>query len=313
MSKFIPWDSQPLNEWASKYAKGEFITLGGHQTHYIEKGESRNGEPPVILIHGFFYDSYMWNENIDAIAEHRKVYAIDLWGFGYSTRTPLDYGYELYAEQILRFMDVLGIQKATLVGQSMGGGTSILFALQNKERIEKLVLVDAAGLPNKLPPASKLVNMPGVGKFLMGLKTNSLRKKSLGDFFVFNKHLITDEYFENVTRFHKIAGTTDVLIGIQRREFFDKLSDEIHHLGDYYLPTLVVWGRQDRGVPFTRGEEMSKILAGSKLLLLENAGHVPNYDQAVKFNNALIEFLNEDKDSSNSHNNTHTSSRSEQV
>ncbi|UAA38672.1 alpha/beta fold hydrolase [Paraneptunicella aestuarii] len=297
MSQFVPWDSQPLDEWAEKYAKGKFVELGGRQTHYLEKGDGKEGAAPVILLHGFFYDSYMWHENIDALAAEHKVYALDLWGFGYSTREPLDYGYPLYEEQVLRFMDKMGIDKATLVGQSMGGGTSILFALNHPQRIHKLVLVDAAGLPNKLPAASKLVNMPGVGKFLMGLKTDSLRRKSLGDFFVHNKHLITDEYFQNVTRFHKVAGTTDVLLGIQRREFFDKLSDEIHHLGDLFLPTLIIWGKQDRGVPFTRGEEMNTILRGSKLVILDKAGHVPNYDQAEQFNQVVLDFLRTENES----------------
>lgn len=65
---------------------GKFIELGGHSTHYVERGA---GEP-VILIHGFFYDSYTWSNNLDALADRFKVYALDLWGFGYSTREPMD-------------------------------------------------------------------------------------------------------------------------------------------------------------------------------------------------------------------------------
>jgi pimeloyl-ACP methyl ester carboxylesterase len=65
---------------------GKFIELGGHSTHYIERGA---GEP-IILIHGFFYDSYTWSNNLDALADRFKVYALDLWGFGYNTREPMD-------------------------------------------------------------------------------------------------------------------------------------------------------------------------------------------------------------------------------
>ena len=123
MSKFIPWDSQPLEQWTAQYARGKLITLDGLQTHYLEQGEEVDGVAPVIFIHGFFYDSYLWNANL---AAHRKVYALDLWGFGFSTRQPLDYGYSLYAKQVLQFMDALKIPKATLVGQSMGGGYQYL-------------------------------------------------------------------------------------------------------------------------------------------------------------------------------------------
>src|SRR5262244_1247513 len=116
MPEFIHWNSQPLDSWAKTHAQGKFIDLDGHQTHYIEKGE---GEP-IILLHGFLYDSYLWGANIDALARHFKVYALDLWGWGYSTRAALDYGYQLYASQVLLFMDALGIRRASLVGQSMG-------------------------------------------------------------------------------------------------------------------------------------------------------------------------------------------------
>jgi len=143
MSKYIKWNSQSLDSWTGKYAQGKFVDLDGHKTHYIEKGE---GEP-IILLHGFFFDSYLWAENIDALAKNNKVYALDLWGFGYSTRELLDYSYQLYVDQVLRFMDHLDIRRASLVGQSMGGGTAIVFCLQHRQRVNKLLLVNSAVYP----------------------------------------------------------------------------------------------------------------------------------------------------------------------
>src|SRR5262249_29753140 len=142
MSARIPWSSQPLDSWAGKYATGKFVDLAGRRTHYIESGD---GEP-VILLHGFNYDSYLWAANLDALAQHFKVYALDLWGWGYSTREPLDYGYPLYADQLLLFMDSLGIERASLVGQSMGAGTAIQFCVQHPHRVYKLVLDAEVGI-----------------------------------------------------------------------------------------------------------------------------------------------------------------------
>ena len=102
MSEFIRWNSQPIDLWAGKYARGKFIDLSGRRTHYIEKGE---GEP-VLLLHGFFYDSYLWAANIDVLAGNFKVYALDFWGSGYSTREPLNYDYQLYVDQVLLFMEL---------------------------------------------------------------------------------------------------------------------------------------------------------------------------------------------------------------
>ena len=287
MAEFIPWNSQPLDEWAKKYATGKFITLDGHSTHYIEKGA---GEP-VILIHGFFFNSYLWNKNIDALADKFKVYAIDLWGFGYSTRDPMDYGYPLYADQLLKFMDALDIQKASLVGQSMGGGTSIFFSVNHRDRVNKLILVDPAGMPNPLPILGKITNLPKVGEFLLGMKSDFYRKMVLSTTFIHDKGVITESYFENVTRFHKIKGTTEVLLKILRKQFFHTLPDEIHRLGEMDVPILIIFGHQDKAIPLERGKEMHNILRGSRLEIFENAGHCPHDEQSQKFNQLAVDFL----------------------
>ena len=289
MAEFIPWNSQPLDLWAAKYAQGKFVDLDGRSTHYIEKGEGN----PILLLHGFFYDSYLWAANIDALAEHFKVYALDLWGCGYSTREPLDYGYPLYADQVLLFMDKLGIQRASLVGQSMGAGTSILFCVQHRQRVDKLLLVDAAGLPNSLPITGKFLNLPGVGEFFLGLNTDAIRRAGLRDSFIHREELLTESYFENVTRSHKIKGSTEAGLSIQRRQFFDKLSDEIHRLAKMEVPTLIVWGREDKATPLQGGLEMHRILKGSRFEILDNAGHVPNFECAEEFNRLAVDFLQE--------------------
>ena len=92
MSKFVAWNSQDLEIWANKYAVGKIIELEGHQIYYVEKDE---GEP-VILLNGFNLDWHTWIANIDAFSERNKVHAFDFWSSGFSTRNPLDYGYDLF-------------------------------------------------------------------------------------------------------------------------------------------------------------------------------------------------------------------------
>jgi pimeloyl-ACP methyl ester carboxylesterase len=287
MTELVPWNSQPLDAWAARYARGTFIDLDGRKTHYLERGEGA----PVILLHGFFYDSYLWDANIDALARHCKVYALDLWGCGYSTRQPLDYGYPLYAEQLRLFMDHLGIEHASLVGQSMGGGTAVKFCVQHRERVDKLLLVAVAGLPNPIPLMAKFFNLPGVGELFMGLKSDAIRRKGLADNFIHDKKRITASYFEEVTRAHKIEGSTEAGLAILRGRFFDTLSEEIDRLATMDVPTLLVWGRQDRAIPLSRGQELHRILKGSRLEILDHAGHVPNFEQAEAFNRLAVDFL----------------------
>jgi len=244
-------------------------------------------------LHGFFYDSYMWQRNINDLAEQFKVYAPDLWGFGYSTREPLDYGYQLYSDQVLMFMDALGIQRASLAGQSMGGGTAIWFSVHHRNRVNKLILVDAAAGPHGLPLTGKFFNLAGVGEFFLGLNTNFIRRKNLADFLIHNQDLLTDSYFENVTRFHKIKGTTECSLSILRKQFFHTLSDQLQQLSRLDIPVLIIWGREDRGIPLQKGREMHRILNGSRLEIIDNAGHVPNYERAEAFNTFALDFLQE--------------------
>jgi pimeloyl-ACP methyl ester carboxylesterase len=233
----------------------------------------------------------MWNKNIDVLADKFKVYAIDLWGFGYSTREPMDYGYPLYADQVLKFMDALSIEKACLVGQSMGGGTSILFCLHHRDRVEKMILVEPAGMPNPLPLIGKISNLPKVGEFLLGLKGNYYRKMVLANAFIYDKRFITDTYLENVTRFHKVRGTSEISLKILRKRFFDTLLNEIHRLGEMDVPILIIWGRQDKAIPVERGQEMHQILKGSRLEILDQAGHCPHDEQSQRFNQFAVDFL----------------------
>jgi pimeloyl-ACP methyl ester carboxylesterase len=287
MSEFVPWNSQPLEVWASKYAPGKFIELNGLSTHYIEKGSGK----PVILLHGFFFDSYMWDKSIDALTERYKVYAMDLWGFGYSTREPLDYGYPLYTQQLLKFMDALDIQSASLIGQSMGGGTIINFTISNRDRVDEIILVDAAGMPNKLPIMGRISNLPLLGEFMYGLNNNLVRKMTLGNTFLHNKEIITDEYFENAMRFNKIKGTSEVMLHVTRKQFFDTLIEEIKTLGSMDVPTLIVWGREEKAIPLAIGEQLHKLLKGSQFEILDQAGHCAQIDQPERFNQLALDFL----------------------
>ena len=228
---------------------------------------------------------------IDALAEQFKVYALDLWGFGYSTREPLDFGYQLFSDQVLKFMDALGIERASIAGQSMGGGVAIWYCVQNRQRVNKLILVDSAGEPHSLPLTGKIFNLPGVGEFFMGLKTDLIRRKNLTDIWFYKKDLVTESYFENATRFHKVSGTTECLMTILRKEFFHTLSDQLRQLARLDVPTLIVWGKNDKGIRVQKGQEMHRILEGSRFEIFDQAGHMPQYECSEEFNKLTLEFL----------------------
>lgn len=219
------------------------------------------------------------------------MFAIDLWGFGYSTRTPLDYGYPLFAEQLLSFMDALNIPQASLLGHSMGGGTSIYFATRHRDRVNRLVLVDTAGMPNPLPLLGRVSNLPLVGELMYGLNSNFMRTTALKTTLIHDNSYISDNYFEEMTRFHKIKGSTEVMLAILRKQFFDSLQDDIRRLGQMDIPILLVWGRHDKTIPLARGWDMHDLLTGSRLEVFDATGHCPHDEVAWRFNPLAIDFL----------------------
>ena len=289
MNNFIHWDSQPLDEWSEKYAPGKFINLDGRKTHYIEMGAGK----PVILVHGFNYDSYTWVNNLEALASEYKVYALDLWGSGFSTYEPENYSFELFAHQLRLFMDALEIKKAALAGHSMGGGTLIYFSLQHFYRVEKLILVGSVGIRSSLPLRGRFFQLPYIPEFLLGLNTNIIRQKNLESNWILNKQLLTNSYFEEATRFQKIKGSTRAQLSILRKNFFDTLTEEIGQLGQKKIPTLIIWGNEDVTVPLRCGEEMHRLMSGSRLEVIDNAGHLSNFDQSAVFNELVADFLSD--------------------
>lgn len=289
MPSSVAWNSQPLETWTERHARGDLIDLDGLPCHYVQRGSGR----PVILIHGFFFDSNMWNKNIDALARHFTVFALDLWGFGYSTRTALDYGYRLYARQLELFMDAMALSKATLIGQSMGAGTIMQFARSHRERVEKMVLVNAAGLPNPLPIAGRISNLPMLGEAMYALRGNFIRRFILRTSFIHNGRLITDEFFDQLMGFHKVAGSSEVMLAVTRKGFFDTLEDEITELGAQAIPSLITWGSDERAISPKIGRELHDLLPGSRMQMFDEAGHCSNIDRADSFNAAVIEFVDE--------------------
>jgi pimeloyl-ACP methyl ester carboxylesterase len=175
----------------------------------------------------------------------------------------------------------------------MGGGTIMNFTASNRARVDKIVLVDAAGMPNKLPIMGRISNLPMIGEFMYGHKSNFIRKFILGNNFIHNKHIITETFFNQVTWFHKIKGSSEVMLYVTRKQFFDTLIEEIKTLGSMNVPTLIVWGKDETSIPLQIGQDLHSLLKGSQMEILDQAGHCSNIDQPEIFNRLVLDFLDQ--------------------
>ena len=260
-------------EAVSKWTTGKFVTVDNKKVHYLERGEGK----PVIFIHGFLYHTVMWKGNIEALAKDFKVYAVDLWGWGFSERLKSPtYSFELYGRQIVGFMDALKIDKASLVGQSMGGSVSVYVAAHFPERVDRLILVDAAVLPNPMSATGRVYQLPLVGEFLNAIPGNALLKRNIQTLWFHDPRKVSDEYVEEVARPLAIKGSYGGLMYILRNVLQDPyVEKEARMLASLDKPILIVHGREDKAVPLERSQKLNALWKGSQLVVFEKAGHTP--------------------------------------
>ena len=256
------------------------VTVFGAKIRYLEAGDA--AKPAVILLHGLGGQAENWQFNIPALAAQFHVIAPDQVGFGKSDKPFLKYRVGTYADFLDKFMAELKIEKAHLVGNSLGGWIAGLTAVKYPHRVEKIVLVDAAGLMPKEIDFDRIyqLNNSTRDEIRANLKlifaTPAFQNnEALVDQFMTQRVIANDGYTIN-----------SLTESIRRREdFLDS------RLGEIKKPTLVIWGKQDGLIPVADAEKFSKGIAKSELAIFDGAGHIPQVEKASDFNKAVLEFL----------------------
>lgn len=271
----------------------ETIQIKGHTIFYVVKGEGK----PLLLIHGFGAGIWVWEWQIDILSNLYRVYALDLIGHGFSDRPRIEYRPETYIHFLRDFMDGLGIEKATLIGNSMGGGIAWAMAIFFPERADRLILIDC------IPPdvldrvrndsfkaLAAIRDIPLLPRlFIAGRNRNSIRQVLREC--IFDSRLITPEIVDRQNRLSQLRGTTRVLFSTlknaeEARSMRDSLS-LIRH------PTLLIWGERDLIFPPSVGEELHQAIHGSTLRIIRGSGHIPMWEKPQEVNEMILSFLKE--------------------
>lgn len=237
----------------------------------------------------------MWKKHIDALAERFKVYAIDLWGWGYSERLKkTEYSFELYGKLVTGFMDVLNIKKAALVGQSMGGGISVYVAAHYPERVDRLILVDPAVISFPLSTIGKIYQLPFIGEFLNAIPGDTLMKNNIRTEWFYDKNKATEEYIKEVLQPACIKGFYSgglyVLRHVLKPPYVER---EANLLAKMNKPILMIHGREDKLVPLDTSKALNDLWKESKLVIFEKARHSPHEEYPERFNKLAIDFLSD--------------------
>ena len=277
----------------------EFIDIGGLKTHFVHKGELGR---VIVLLHGFGSSTYTWRLNLDEFSKKYRVYAIDIKGFGLTAK-PRDGNYHVgaYADHLLGFLDAMKIDKATIAGNSMGGAVALNLALRHPNRVEGLVLVDAAPLDYEAKMTSLRPKMETPNNERTEPETQSVLKMVLTRALV-NKSFIEaglkgayhhPEAFvtpEMIDKYHQpllIDGALEALAAMGWRP----RTAPIPPIGTLKIPVLIIWGRHDQVIPVAVADTFVKSIPGSKKVVLEESGHLPHEEEAKTFNRLVTEFV----------------------
>jgi pimeloyl-ACP methyl ester carboxylesterase len=268
--------------------RGTFRKINGLNIRVLAAG---NGMP-VVLIHGFMGMAYDWRFNIQELGKHFSVYALDLPGFGYSDK-PLNFDYTSngYAEFIASFLNAYRIERAVLIGNSMGGQIALMFCSKYADRVAGLVLVDSGGYPHSVEFLPfKLLKAPVIGEISMALINRTIIKIMLRKGIYFDGSFATDEVINN---YHGVYGTVNAR-KMPPKVMRKIMKDEAHiasHLDNIKCPALIIWGAEDRVISPLRAEMFHKDIRNASVLMMPQAGHMPQIEKSKAVNKALIEFL----------------------
>lgn len=274
-----------------------YVAAGRLALHDVRGGR---GRPPVVFLHGIAQSGVLdWRFVLPTIARLRRVYAPDFPGFGFSQKPPVRYGVPLFARTTLRYLDARGLKKVVLVGASMGGRVAIEVAMRHPARVERLILVNSLGFGLARSPLLGVFTVPVVGDLaytgLAGalLSMDGDRFRRLTGRMGVVQDMLDDSQLDILRQIHQDPGAAYSHTRTARSLALHSMDDLGPALGRAHLPMPVrlIWGAEDRMFPVSQAIRAQSLLEGSRLAIIEGAGHSPELERPQTFLDALTHYL----------------------
>jgi pimeloyl-ACP methyl ester carboxylesterase len=281
----------PLDEltprWAS--APSQFRTIDGVLTHLRDEGP-RADTTPILLLHGTSASLHTWDGWTSALTAERRVIRADVPGYGLSGQFPDGESSPRYTQWMRALLDSLGVQRVIVAGNSLGGRLAWALTVADTARVVGLVLVDASGYPSQassVPIGFRLAQMPVVKHIAKDLLPRSIIVSSLenvyGDPSRVSEELI-DRYYDMARR----AGNRDALV----RRFSSGMNGvDTVAIARVRVPTLILWGMQDRLILPANAERFARDIAGSQVVRFDALGHVPHEEDPAATVAPVLRFV----------------------
>jgi 2-hydroxy-6-oxonona-2,4-dienedioate hydrolase len=264
-----------------------WIDVGGLSTRLVEAGD---GPETVVFLHGIGGHLETFCLNIAAHAERHRVVAFDLLGHGYTAKPDGIYEIERYVDHTLRFLDLMGIEKATLAGTSLGGWVSARIAARHPDRVSRLSLISSAGLTSHPSVMHKLKTLTEQASLTSGRDAMKLRLQ----FVLKNPAAMTEELIDIR---HDIYSAPDYqrsvrnIMCLQDMDIRRRNLLTVEELAKIEAPTLVVWTHDDPTATLSDGRQYADAIADSRFVVFENSAHMPQLEESERFNALHLAFM----------------------
>ncbi|HTN99585.1 MAG TPA: alpha/beta fold hydrolase [Microthrixaceae bacterium] len=269
------------------------VNIHGHEVSYRMGGDG----PAVLLIHGMAGSSRTWKEVTDLLVKNHTVIAPDLLGHGESAKPRGDYSLGAFASGLRDLLNVIGVERATIVGQSLGGGVAMQLSYQHPELVERLVLVGSGGLGREVTWMLRLLTLPGAEIVMPVLFPSFMRDSGNAiSGFLHDKGIKSPQIAEMWRAYASLSGAENRGAFLRTlRSVVDAGGQTVSAMDRIYLaaavPTLIVWGDQDHIIPIEHGIAAHEAIPGSRFEILEGCGHFPHVEQPERFVEILEDFI----------------------
>jgi pimeloyl-ACP methyl ester carboxylesterase len=270
------------------------VTIHGHRIGFRTAGDG----PVILLLHGMAGSSATWKHIMPALARRFTVVAPDLIGHGVSATPRSEYSVSAHANVMHDLLTALGHERATLIGQSFGGGVAMQLAYQYPARCERLVLVSSGGLGLEVNGLLRALSLPGADVVFPAFCSPALRDAGtrvatwLGGF-----GLRASPAVEEIWRSYAALADPETRRGFFRtlRAVIDRDGQTVSATDRLYLaartPTLIIWGGRDSLIPVSHGRAAHAALPASRLEIFDGAGHFPHCEAPERFVATLVDFI----------------------
>ncbi|MEC9341256.1 MAG: alpha/beta hydrolase [Pseudomonadota bacterium] len=267
---------------------GQFIDAGGINTNYHDIGDGF----PTVLIHGSgpgVSAFSNWRLAFPVLSKTVRVIAPDMAGFGYTDRPEgIEYNLDTWVKHLIDLVDAMKLDKVNLVGNSFGGALTIAFSIRYPERVNRIVLMGAAGVSFELTDGLD---------FAWGYTPSFENMRKMLDLFAYDRSLVTDDLarmrYEASLR-EGVQESYASMFPAPRQNGIDALASDETDIAKIQAPALIIHGREDRILPYSNSVRLFELIPNSQLHLFGKCGHWTQIEHATRFSKLLTDFFSEE-------------------